>query len=436
MILLRHPVNLGYQSVDTERRKKVAPESNREVRDSFEKDYGRIIHSAAFRRLKSKTQVFATDAGDFHRTRLTHSMEVAQISRGIVVYLNENSPIFQDDFLIDVSLLEAASLAHDLGHPPFGHMGEEALHDIMKNFGGFEGNAQTFRLLTRLVGEKEYGLNLTRGLLLTVMKYPIILEDALNIQEAKPPKANAFDCDEEVFRWVLEGLSSKDQAFLTMQTKGDNQSIKTVNKSLECSILELADDIAYATHDLEDAVTLGYISIEKLVGLFRSWYEREDYPELNEAILDLERAVIREEDWSLSLQKLISRVISTLIFGIEVVEQPVSLDSPRIRYTVNLKTDLRALLDRLTHVIRKEVLESQEIQTLAYRGKRVIKELFEAFYAEPKLLPLSERQEFLSVPNMRQQMRVICDYVASMTDLHAERLYQQLFGLRQKTLYY
>ena len=162
-------------SVWEERRSGKSLDRKDDPRTPFERDRARVIHSAAFRRLQSKTQILGTSEGDFHRTRLTHSMEVAQISRGLLLVVEKNQPYFQE-LLPSSALLETICLSHDLGHPPFGHGGEVALNSMLHKHGGFEANGQTLRLLTKLEAHTpKFGLDLTRRSLLGVIKYPVFM---------------------------------------------------------------------------------------------------------------------------------------------------------------------------------------------------------------------------------------------------------------------
>nr|WP_267897048.1 dNTP triphosphohydrolase [Pseudooceanicola sediminis] len=209
------------------------------------------------RRLQGKTQVMGTGEGDFHRTRLTHSIEVSQIGYGLLEVLHFKKARFHkdaQDWLPARDLIEAACLAHDLGHPPFGHKGEQALHKAMLRHGGFVGNGQTLRILTKLEKYKERGKGLypTRRLVLAVLKYPRSMETFnLDSYVKKPPKS--FHQDEEgVVTWAIDGFSAADQERLIASADG-----KRAHHSLDCSILELADDIAYGVHDIEDIVARG-----------------------------------------------------------------------------------------------------------------------------------------------------------------------------------
>ncbi|WP_019413134.1 dGTP triphosphohydrolase [Paenisporosarcina sp. TG20] len=227
MILNRLSSNVLYLPSDIERYRTTSAQKEREsIRDDFERDYGRVIHSAAFRRLQGKTQVIGIEEGDFHRTRLTHSMEVAQIARGICILLNNNYKKLMKDGQLDTSLIETASLAHDLGHPPFGHKGERSLHKKMRAHGlGFEGNAQTFRILTRLEG-KDNGLNLTRGSLLSIVKYPAVITDVENpnvyheSNDFKPPKSSVYSEDIDVFEWLIKDFTADEKkSFMSIEKK-------------------------------------------------------------------------------------------------------------------------------------------------------------------------------------------------------------------------
>lgn len=386
-----------------------------ESRDPFERDYGRIVHSAAFRRLQAKTQVIGSGAGDFHRTRLTHSMEVAQIARGIVIFLNANAP-FGKDFSLDVSLLEAAALAHDLGHPPFGHHGEQSLHACMANYGGFEGNAQTFRILTRTEGDKVIGLNLTRALMLSVVKYPITLDEAKHTakNQTTPPKANVYEADKEAFNWMLEPFSSEERQYY-METKVAASGYKkTVRKSWECSLLELADDIAYVTHDLEDAINLGFIRPADVLEHLPT------FPEFHAQFL-------RADHFRYDLKQLISALISYFVFGVELKEHK-ELNSPRLKYHVELQLERFKLLIKLKKLVFDQVINSQAVQTMAWKGRFIVKQLFEAMMHEPNLLPANDRLNKQDGVSEADLARVVCDYISGMTDPYAMKVYQQLFG--------
>ncbi|NVJ56949.1 MAG: dNTP triphosphohydrolase, partial [Vibrionaceae bacterium] len=198
-------------------------------RSPFQRDRARILHSAAFRRLQAKTQVHGNSFDDFHRTRLTHSLEAAQLGTGIVAQIKKKQPEFRD-LLPSDSLIDSICLAHDIGHPPYGHGGEVALNYMMRDHGGFEGNAQTFRIVTKLEPYTEnFGMNLARRTLLGLVKYPALISDTrakvipnsvshqrkLRAREWMPAKG-LYDCDKELFDWLLAPLNDNDKTLFSL----------------------------------------------------------------------------------------------------------------------------------------------------------------------------------------------------------------------------
>jgi dGTPase len=421
--------NRLYGSTDWERRFSHPKRSAREPRDEFERDYGRIVHSAAFRRMQSKTQVIGTGVSDFPRTRLTHSMEVAQIARGIAIALNQHSPLLQPDRKIDTSLIEAAALAHDLGHPPFGHQGERALDACMREHGGFESNAHTFRLLTRLEGKPPEGLNVTRALLLSILKYPIVYDDACNPQATSyPPKAGLFAEDREAFEWVLRPFNDDDLAYFLQTERSDkDRHVRTVNRTLECSIIEIADDIAYATHDLEDALNLRMVDVEPIHQLIERDQLHEVYPGLKKAVDVLRDLRPRDDDFKSKLKHMFAYLIDAFVRNVQL-RQVQDVTSDRLRWTADLPDELRRLCADLKTLVKEEVIESDTVQTVEWKGQYIVRKLFEAFLQEPKLLPKKDRQ----LAEEGNKERVVCDHIAGMTDSYAWKTYAKLYGISQR----
>ena len=248
-------------------------------RDEFRRDFARILHSPSFRRLVGKTQLFPGQESDFFRNILTHSLEVAQIGKSIVFRLNhELEALGRDDLFIDPDLVESACLAHDLGHPPFGHQGEEALDELMDNFGGFEGNAQTLRILTRLEKKVVYpsernppdshtgfnshgvdrraGLNLTLRTILAILKYDLCIPNKKDKRE-RVRKIHGF-------HKVIKGYYLDDKKIVSYARKILYKSRKKI-KTIECQIMDLADDISYSVYDIEDSFKGGFIQITDLL---------------------------------------------------------------------------------------------------------------------------------------------------------------------------
>ncbi len=436
-----------------ERRLKKVSQRQQDHRDPFQRDRARILHSAAFRRLQSKTQVMGSGQSDFYRTRLTHSLEASQIGSGITAQLRCKYPeLCQTLFPTTDSLIEAICLAHDIGHPPFGHGGEVALNYMMREHGGFEGNGQTFRIVSRLEPfSEQHGMNLTRRTLLGLMKYPQTLAKLnqqtisseltshrqLKAQDWHPPKGLYCD-DVDIIDWVLSPLSVKDRnLFQQIKLSNNNKSHhKTRFKSLDCSIMELADDIAYGIHDLEDAIVTGVVNrndfehnvIEKLIKIDDLW--------LNEYSKNLTQKLFSEQH---HLQKdAIGGLVNYLITAIELtnlndtftdVGFDANFDEDLLKYNATLPSATSQVLQIFKDFVYTFVIKQTSIQRLEYRGQQIIMELFEALSSDPlRLLPNNSAKRWQQAVNDgKNANRIIADYVAGMTDEYASRLHQTLF---------
>jgi dGTPase len=439
-----------------ERRLKKVSKRQQDHRDPFQRDRARILHSAAFRRLQSKTEVMGSGQSDLYRTRLTHSLEAAQIGSGITAQLRCKYPeSCQALFPTSDSLIEAICLAHDIGHPPFGHGGEVALHYMMREHGGFEGNGQTFRIVARLEPFSEFhGMNLSRRTLLGLMKYPQTLEQLnnaisnsnidnfrqLKADEWHPPKGLYHD-DKDIINWLLKPLSSSDRAlfqFIHMRKSGHN---KTRFKSLDCSIMELADDIAYGIHDLEDAIVTGVVNqqdfdsqvIKKLIVLDDSW--------LSQYSQSLTSKLFSEQHY---LQKdAIGGLVNYLITAIELTDlnecySEVNFEEPLLRYNATLPKVTMQVLQIFKDFVYNFVIKQTSIQRLEYRGQQIVMELFEALSSDPlRLLPKNSARRWQQAKdNDENAFRVIADYIAGMTDDYASRLHQTLFVANAASTYH
>lgn len=438
-----------------ERRLKKVSTRQQDHRDPFQRDRARILHSAAFRRLQSKTQVMGSGQSDFYRTRLTHSLEAAQIGSGITAQLRFKYPDLCQTLLPSTdSLIEAICLAHDIGHPPFGHGGEIALHYMMREHGGFEGNGQTFRIVARLEPFSEHhGMNLSRRTLLGLMKYPQVLERLnkpirhnvvdnfrqLKACEWHPPKGLYSD-DNKIIDWLLSSLSTSDRILfqqITVKKIGHN---RTRFKSIDCSIMELADDIAYGIHDLEDAIVTGIVNqhdfevhvIDKLKLLDDQWLEQY--------IQTLTSKLFSEQH---HLQKdAIGGLVNYLITAIELTDlnelnEEINFEENLLRYNATLPRITMQALQIFKDFVYNFVIKQTNIQRLEYRGQQIVMELFEALSSDPlRLLPANSARRWQhALNNGENTHRVIADYVAGMTDEYAGRLHQTLFVARASSSY-
>ncbi|WP_460119492.1 anti-phage deoxyguanosine triphosphatase [Pseudomonas sp. S2_C03] len=425
-----------------EKRRLEDPRRTGEVRSEWERDYARLIHSSAFRRLQSKTQVLGLGESDFYRTRLTHSMEVAQIGVGIVRWLKERHKDNEEiiEALPRSALMSSICLAHDIGHPPFGHGGEVALNLCMRDSGGFEGNGQTLRILSRLDKyTADHGLNPTRRLLLGVLKYPapyseLVGETAYGqvpaqrwlckAKEQHPPKCY-LDDERDVVDWVLAPLAQAEKAEFTTWRKHKSSHMKPIYKGLDTSIMELADDISYSLHDLEDAISLGMIT--------RKYWDEHNQ---GKAVLfiNCERDVNQLADQlfsdeSYERKKAIGGLVHQFILNTVVKESGMpSATTPLIKWNACMDENHKKLLKHIFNLVMSKVIESPNVQQLEFKGQKLVIELFDALNSDPeRLLPSSTRKRYVSVDSASQKMRVVCDYISGMTDEYATRLYEKIY---------
>lgn len=408
-------------------------------RDEYGRDRARIIHSAFFRRLQGKTQVLGLGESDFYRTRLTHSLEVAQIAGGITEYLknknNENSEII--NLLPEQNLIESIGLSHDIGHPPFGHGGEVALNYAMRNDNGFEGNAQTLRICTTLGEHSDNdGLNLTRRTLLGVIKYPCFYSDVVNIKQYgnlgddnginldkySPPKC-IFDSDKENVEWVLEPFTNDQRLFMSAYEQDGIKHQKPLYKSFDSSIMEIADDIAYGVHDLEDAIALQLVN-ERL-------WKTEVVDKLTDPLKKYPLSIKMEEYTNYlfsgenkTRKKAISALVNYFIVSTDIKKQGL-FSHDLLDYQAELLPLAREELDVLQKFVVKNVIKTPEVQTLEYKGQQMILRLFETIANNPsRLLPKKYYDRYKLEGN---NLRIICDYLAGTTDDYATRLYHKIF---------
>jgi dGTPase len=376
-----------YASNPEDSRGRLHPEPEHEMRSPFQRDRDRIIHSSAFRRLKHKTQVFVYHEGDHYRTRLTHSLEVAQIARTIARALG-----------LDEDLAEALALAHDLGHTPFGHAGEEALNAEMASYGGFSHNDQTLRILTRLEhGYAEFdGLNLTWEALEGTVKHNGPLLGA-GIEKPVPPSVAEYDTQHPLALDTFPGP--------------------------EAQIAALSDDVAYNNHDIDDGLHAGLFAVADLaeVPLVGPVFDEVagHYPGLEESRL------IHE-----SIRRLIDRMVRDLVgetrrrladSGVKSADAVRGLGQPVAAFSEAMGNHDRAL-KRFLH---QRMYRHQRVNRMSSKARRVVRELFQLFLAEPERLPAEWRA--LTSGSEAERARIVADYLAGMTDRFALDEHRRLF---------
>jgi dGTPase len=378
----------SYAALDEHSRGRRYPEPQPAYRSEYQRDRDRIVHSTAFRRLVYKTQVFVNHEGDLYRTRLTHSLEVGQIARTIARALRLNEV-----------LSEAICLAHDLGHTPFGHAGQDALNECMTDFGGFEHNLQSLRVVDEL--EEHYAEF-----------------DGLNL---------SFECREGILKHCSYTnailLGELGQRFINRQQPG-----------LEAQLANFADEIAYNNHDVDDGIRAGLISVEQLlqVPLFRRYHDevQAQYPGL----------AGRRQVYEI-LRRMINHLVSDLIdssaarlgeSGVRSIAEVRSHPGPLIGFSDATREFNRSLKTFL----REHVYKHYKVRRMTAKARRVIRELFDAFFNDPTLMPdehkaTGSRLELVQGPAGRA--RAVADYIAGMTDRYAILEHRRLFDPSERT---
>lgn len=405
-----------------DRERFLAERRKRSRRSDFERDRARILHTAGFRRLGTKTQVLGPDSDDFVRTRLTHSLEVAQIGRGLALELGA-----------DPDVVDAACLAHDLGHPPFGHNGEVALNEAAKDAGGFEGNAQSFRLVARLeaknVSEEGLpgGLNLTRATLDALTKYP--WKKGAGPAGGKSKKYGFYEDDAEVFDWMRVGAPE----FV---------------RPLEAQIMDLSDDIAYSVHDFEDAVVTGRMDLSSLktdknldavITSTLDWYgSKIGADELGPAAERLLALPFWPDTYTdnyasrANMKNLTSELIGRFCERTEEATKARYGDEPLGRYQADLvvPSSVIAEIGFLKGVAVHYVMSPRETEPDYYQQRTLILDLVEALYElGPEALEGPFAEEWERAEEDAGRLRAVIDQVASLTDMSASRWHARHVGL-------
>lgn len=461
-------------------------------RTDWRRDYGRIIHSSSFRRLQGKSQLFPGSESDFFRNRLTHSLEVAQIAKSITLKLNHLLKEAGKDYYIEPDIVEVAALAHDLGHPPFGHFGEEVLDKKMRDCGGFEGNAQTLRLLAttekrHLVmgaslgidkhgNDKRVGLNLSARSLASILKYdyeiPFREKDRQNTDR---PEKGYYRTECNVVDFIKKNICG-------------NEEHAGKFKTIECQIMDIADDIAYSTYDLEDSFKGGFL---EPIDLFCA---------SDDVIRAVKRIVNKKLRIRLSDAKVIERIrtvlLSNTLYGpkVEFDEYPVNFSKDeltsflsmfhqfdlrrsyniskdiagnsyyRTRFTsvmvrsaidcvkiskinkkipalskVELEKDKKIDVEILKHFVFESQILSSKIQIDAYRSKEIIGKIFDTLINDTEegfmFLPKDFKNIYQALKTRKDKKRLVCDFIAGMTDRYALEFYGRLFSENPQTIF-
>lgn len=444
-----------YEDDDFTRLAKPLDPQKKKWRTDIKRDYGRVIHSASFRRQQGKTQVFPGHESDFFRNRLTHSLEVAQIAEGIADRLNDVYEEILGGQEIDGRLCAVASLVHDIGHPPFGHNGERALDQLMKHYGGFEGNAQTLRILSRLDkkavfeepfgGEKRAGLNLCVRTLAAILKYDDVIPTVRD--EDSDLKKGYYESEQlivdTVKERVLRGKSVPQGKF----------------KTLECQIMDIADDIAYSVYDLEDSLKAAFLTPAAIFASDENLLEQV-VGKVNKSLRDIGETVTADEVIATFVDcfeeinptdadkdpfqfflkatqisnelscngyvrtKFSSRLVHEFINGVEF---ELNTEFPALS-TAKLKNDVRKKVEVLKQYTFNAVIYSSRVKLGEFRGTELVTDIFKALQADKGylLMPDDVRELYLSTDDAVIKARTICDYVAGMTDRYAVEFWGRL----------
>ena len=444
-----------YRTSD-EKRERDESEHTHLGRNPFRRDYDRLLHSPSFRRLQGKTQLFPGHESDFFRNRLTHSLEVAQVAKGIAQKLNSTVTRFIKE-PISIDIVEFAGLAHDLGHPPFGHNGEKALDDCMKHYGGFEGNAQTLRILTKIEKKSiitdddiilaeggisrqgidyRLGINATARSLASIIKYDSPIE--LKRERRSALRKGYYESESN----IVEKIKSR-----VGQPIDHNIPFKTI----ECQIMDIADDISYSMYDLEDSMKGGFTSPieilskisdqslikklhEKVIKEIPSAQEQEVFEAVRGIFISDQQDNILEE---YKLSKLISNNsyyrtgFCSEFVGKFILSVNVDVNENDLKFSkITVERKSKMMIESLKHLNYILTIMSPRLKVVEYRGYEIVKRIFETLDSEEgHLLMPDDLQVIYNHANTTDtKKRLICDFVAGMTDRYAIEFYSRLDG--------
>jgi dGTPase len=443
--------------------------NNQDYRDDYRRDYARVLHSPSFRRLEHKTQLFPGNESDYFRNRLTHSLEVAQIGKTVALKLQKENP----ELDIEPDVCEIAGLMHDLGHPPFGHNGEKALDSCMVHFGGFEGNAQTLRIISKLEKKEllgdcpvvdgkdnRIGLNLTMRVIASILKYDKVI-----------PVSRDNNCK------LVKGYYDSEKDLVNKIKELFNVTDDMCFKTIECSVMDLADDIAYSTYDIEDAFKAGFLTPYEMISADDSILEQivhklkknginievdECRAELYAIFADVwdvyvdeiknldresdlyENVVISKFLTSYNLSRNIasdgylrndftSSLINMFVNGIKF---KYNEENPLLsRVTFDEKTKKRVNIFK--HFSYVYLINSPRLKVVEDRGEEIVRKLFSKLTEENgyNFLPNDFQELYFSMEKDIDKKRVICDFIAGMTDRYALEFYGRLFSENPQTIF-
>jgi dGTPase len=459
-----------YTSADAERF--IEEQSKAEPwRDEYRRDFARVIHCPSFRRLQGKTQIFPGYESDFFRNRLTHSLEVAQIAESIAIRLNHSEQFFQEQN-INPRICVTAGLLHDIGHPPFGHNGEEALDECMRASGGFEGNAQTLRIVTQIEKKRRNktddnaitcraGLNLTYRTLSAVLKYDTPIATTRN--ENSGVQKGYYEADAPIVSDIKKRVCP---------TLKDGVVFKTV----ECQIMDIADDIAYSTYDIEDTFKAGFLTPSEILTYPASVMEEvakkvaknpgcegfsagdvvdtfldlfsqlsREYMDLSPGQTDsqeetlLNAMSVREDLDNIASDGYLRTAFTSDLVGqfINGVGVELNDQTPQLSKIV-VKPSIKKKIEVLKHFTYAATIRSNRVAVSEFRGKDIVKDIFKAL-DQPKgylLLPSDYRNLYdAAAGDGCTRKRVICDFIAGMTDRYAVEFWGRLYSDKGTTFF-
>lgn len=426
--MTREPLkNAFYSEFDTATFPTARVKRPEDYRSAFQIDRDRVTYSAPFRRLQSKTQVFQSGEYDFYRTRLTHSIEVAHVGRSLCNHLNHTSPFLQNNFFIDPDLVEGICLAHDLGHPPFGHIGERQLNHLMAPYGGFEGNAQTLRIITDLIYDQGHGnftgMRPSRAFLDGILKYKLLFKEAWEIHHNYPDHHFIYNEQKPILEFVY----------------GDELPPveERIEKSIECQIMDWADDTAYCLHDIIDGIRAGFISPLKL----ERWGEKtfSNYKNTEKALMEKMLKSLIDAMLADNVEWIFSKKIGDFIYAcsLEPREKTSRLKNLTQRYHFDLviAPEILAECELYKKITAELIFTSTALQHYEFKGSHLLGELFKAIYEHYilredglKILPESISEGILhGNPPRQEKVRRICDFLANLTDRQAIQAYKRLY---------